>query len=395
MYRIGEEEIEALREVIASRKLFRAGDPARGHTGQVDKFEREWADKTGTEHALLLSGGGTAALICALVGLGIGPGDEVIVPAYTWMATATAALSVGAIPVLAEIDETLALDPDDFARKISPRTKAVIPVHMTGRPADMTRILEVALKHGVKVVEDCCQMDGGSFQGRRVGSWGDAGAFSFNDFKILSCGEGGALVTNNRDIYERALVYHDSGANFRPYANKLGEPVFVGQQLRASEIMGAILRVQLSRLDGILADLRRIRRRFEAEMGGVGDLLVAPNNDPDGDCGVVAAFQFETCVRARAFAEAPGVGGSLPIDSDKHVYTNWTPVWEKRIGHRPDMNPYNHPANQGLGRGYSPDMCPRTLDILARTVYISLDPDWDDETVAERIAVCRKTALVL
>jgi dTDP-4-amino-4,6-dideoxygalactose transaminase len=388
MYRIGEEEIEALREVIASKKLFRAGDPAQGHTQQVDKFEREWAEKIGAEYALCLSGGGTGALICALVGLGIGPGDEVIVPAYTWMATATVVLSVGAIPVLAEVDETLALDPDDFERKITPHTKGVIPVHMIGRPANVARIVEIGRAHGVRVVEDCCQMDGGSFRGRRVGTWGDAGAFSFNDYKILSCGEGGALVTNDRALYERALVNHDSGANFRPYANKLGEPVFIGMQLRASEIMGAILRVQLRRLDGLLSDLRRIRKRFETELRAAG-LRIAPNNDLEGDCGVVAAFRFDTADEARAFASAPGVGGWQPIDSDKHVYTNWTPVWEKRIGHRPDMNPFNHPANQGLGREYSPDMCPRTLDYLARTVYISLQPDWDDATVDARIAACK------
>ena len=392
MYRIGEEEIEALREVIASKMLFRLGDPAQGHTQQVDRFEREWAETVGTDYALLVSGGGTAALVTALVGLGIGPGDEVIVPAYTFMATAAAVLLAGAIPVLAEIDETMTIDPGDFARKITPQTKAVIPVHIVGRAANMERILEIARVHGVKVVEDCCQMDGGSYRGRRVGTWGDAGAFSFNDFKILSCGEGGALVTNNRIIYERALVYHDSGANFRSYANELSEPVFLGPQLRASEIMGAILRVQLKRLEGILADLRHIRKTFEAELDGVSGLRFAPNNDLEGDCGVVAAFQFDTQDAAKAFAAAPGVGGWLPIYSDKHVYTNWTPVWEKRVGHRPDVNPYNHPRNQGLGTDYAPDMCPRTLDILARTVFISLHPDWDDGTVAARIAVCRKAA---
>src|SRR5688572_16667093 len=122
MYRIGEEEVEAIRKVIAGKQLFRRGNPETGHQAAVDNFEREWAQKIGTEYALCLTGGGTGALICALAALGIGPGEEVIVPGYTWMATATAVLSVGAIPVIAEIDETLGLDPKDVEKKISPQT---------------------------------------------------------------------------------------------------------------------------------------------------------------------------------------------------------------------------------------------------------------------------------
>lgn len=392
MYRIGDEEVEEVRRVIASRQLFRVGDPSTGHQQEVDTFEAEWAKMVGVKHALCLSGGGTAALICAMAGLGIGPGDEVIVPAYTWMSTATSVLSVGAIPVLADVDETLALDPEDVVRKITSHTRAVIPVHMVGRPANMQSITDLARAHDLKVIEDCCQMDGGSFHGRRVGAWGDAGAFSFNDYKIMSCGEGGALVTDDDRIYERALIYHDSGANFRPYQQSLQEPVFIGAQMRASELMAAVLRGQLRRLDGILADLRRIRKRFEETLTRTTSLEIAPNNDIDGDCGVVAAFQFRTEDAAREFAGAPGVGGSLPIDSGKHVYTNWTPLWEKRIGHCPEMNPYNHPKNHGLGVSYSPDMCERTLDILRRTVYISINPDWDDASVEARIQACGDAA---
>ena len=136
MYRIGQEEVDEVAKVILSKQLFRVGDPRDGHLQEVERFEQEWAQKIGTQYALLMCGGGTAALVCGLAGLGIGPGDEVIVPAYTWMSTATAVLTVGAIPVLAEVDETMALDPEDFEKKISPHTKAVIPVHMLGRPAN-------------------------------------------------------------------------------------------------------------------------------------------------------------------------------------------------------------------------------------------------------------------
>lgn len=386
MYRIGEKEAEEVRKVLLSGHLFRVGEGVEGHLHEVDRFEREWAQLIGTEYALCMVGGGTAALICGLVGMGIGPGDEVIVPGYTWMATATSVLAVGAIPVIAEVDETLSLDPEDVRRKVTPNTRAVIPVHMVGRPANMDALLDVAREHGLMVLEDCCQADGGNYKNRRLGSWGNAGAFSFNYFKIISCGEGGALTTNDRTLYERALVFHDGGAAFRPYAKDLGIPIFVGIQLRADEVMGAILRVQLRRLDGILSDLRRIRKRFEQELSDAG-LRIAPTNDPEGDCGVVVAFQFDSEAEARGFASK--TGGWLPIDSGKHVYSNWEPLLAKRIMHHPDLNPFNHPRNQGLRSEYTPDMCPRTLDILKRTVFISNNPDWSEEEVTQRIRSCR------
>lgn len=388
MYRIGQEEVEEVSKVLLSGHLFRVGAGVEGHLHEVDQFEREWAQTIGTEYALCMAGGGTAALICGLVGMGIGPGDEVIVPGYTWMASATSVLAVGAIPVIAEVDETLALDPEDVRRKITPNTRAMIPVHMVGRPANMQALLDIAQEHGLMILEDCCQADGGSYRGKRLGSWGNAGAFSFNHFKIISCGEGGALTTNDRTLYERALVFHDGGAAFRPYAKDLGIPIFVGIQLRADEVMGAILRVQLRRLDGILSDLRRIRKRFEQELSDVPGLRIAPNNDPEGDCGVVVAFQFDSESDARAFAQQ--AGGWLPIDSGKHVYSNWEPLLAKRVMHHPDMNPFNHPRNQGLRTDYTPDMCPRTLDVLRRTVFLSLHPDWSEDEVTKRIEACRK-----
>jgi len=390
MYRLGQKEIDEVSKVIKARKMFRVGDPKTGHLQEANRFEKEWAHTIGVKHTLLLSGGGTAGLMAGLAGMGIGPGDEVIVPGYTFMATAAAVLMVGAIPVLAEINETLTLDPRDVEKKIGPHTKAIIPVHICGIPADMKTLTSLARKHKIKVLEDCCQADGGSFKGKRLGSWGQAGAYSFNDFKIMSAGEGGALVTNDATIYERASIYADSGAAFRPYAGNFTMPVFLGFQFRSTEIMGAILRMQLQRLAGMLADLRRIRARFIAELKDKPGIRFAPSNDPKGDCGVVVSFQFESEAAARAFAKAGGIGGWLPIDSGKHVYSNWEPILTHRAGHHPDMNPYRMPKNKGLRLDYTKNMCPRTLDILKRTVYISLHPDWTKAQIRARIEACRK-----
>ncbi len=393
MYRIGQEEVDEVAKVIRSKQLFRVGDPKAGHQQEVVRFEQEWARKIGTKHALLMCGGGTAALVCGLAGLGVGPGDEVIVPAYTWMATATAVLTVGAIPVLAEIDETMALDPADFERKIGPRVKAVIPVHMVGRPANLARIVRIARRHGVKVLEDSCQMVGGSYKGKRTGSWGDAGAFSLNYFKIISAGgEGGVLVTNDRKVFETAFVYHDSGSAFRPQAGDLSIPIFVAQQYRADEVMGAIARVQMGRMDGIIADLRRMRRAVEKAFAGVKSVRVAPSNDPDGDCGVVVAFRMADEAKARAFRGAPGVGGYVGIDHGKHVYTQWAPLREKRIMHCKAMNPFFFRENRGLRMDYSDSACPRTLALLRRTVFVALSPDWTAAQLKEKIAALRAAA---
>ncbi len=390
MYRIGDIELKQLEATIASKQLFRVGNPACGHWQQVVNFEKEFAQLIGTKHALLVSGGGTAALTCALIGLGIGPGDEVIVPAYTFMATASAVLMAGAIPVIADIDESLALSPEAFEKRISKHTKAVMPVHMIGRPADMDKIMDIARKHGLKVIEDACQCDGGSYKGHRVGSIGDAGAFSFNDFKIISCGEGGGMVTSNPDVYERASIFHDSGSAFRPYAKDFSIPVFLGQQFRATELMGAVMRGQLRRLEGILSDARRIAGRFRAELDGVKGLKIAPMNDPAGDCGISVVFTFESEAGARKFAQSPGVGAWLPIDTGKHVFTNWEPLLKKNIYHHLRMNPFYFEENKGLRADYGAEVCKKTLDICKRTAIISISPDFDEQHVAQRIEACKK-----
>ena len=174
MYRIGKEEVRAIERVLKSRKLFRMEEPKSER--ECDKFEMEWAKYIGSKHSLLVSGGGTAALICALAGLEIGPGDEVIVPAYTFMASASAVLCVGAIPVLAEVDESLMLDPLDVEKKITKNTKAIMPVHLLGLPCDMGKLMTIAKKYKLLVIEDACQASGVTYNGIKVGKIGHAGA---------------------------------------------------------------------------------------------------------------------------------------------------------------------------------------------------------------------------
>lgn len=385
MFTIGQQEIDAVAEVINTRKLFRYADM---ESGRAYACEARMKEIFGCNESLLVTSG-TAALICGLVGLGIGPGDEVIVPAYTWLASAGAVLAAGAIPVLADVDETLTLDPADFERRIGPRTQAVIPVHMAGRPSDMDPILKVAKAHGIAVLEDSCQAVGGSYKGRFLASIGDAGAFSFNVYKNISCGEGGALLTNDRRIYERALYYHDMGSPFRGHT--LTEPEFLGNTYRMNEIQSAVLYVQLGRLNGIIAQCRE-RRQWMTDAIAAADapLTLSPSADIEGDCGLHVSLLFDTAdqrIQYSKLAAERGCKLGSPIDSGKHVYTNWTTLLERKVGAHPKMNPFLWPENQDCRIGeLTPECCPRTLDLLARTATVGVGFDQTREgceTVAD------------
>ena len=385
MYVIGEEEVQAVRRIIESKELFRYSGP----NNETAQFEKEWADKIGVAHAIAVTSG-TAALICGLAGLDVGPGDEVIIPGYTFMATALAPLAVGAVPIIAEVDESLTIDPRDIERKVTPRTKAVIPVDMNGLPCDMDAVMQVARKHNLKVLEDACQADGGSYKGKRLGSIGDAGAFSFNQFKIIACGEGGAVVTSDRQVYERALIHHDGGCVFR--GHDMSTPFFAGWNFRMNEVLSAIMRVQLQRLEDILAALRAEKKIMMGELEHETAFRFSPVHDAEGDCATYLGLLFESGDRARAFLQPlseAGVSAYTPIDSGRHVYVNWEPVLQKRGAHHPGRDAY-HLAKAAVE--YSADMCPQTLSALERTVFIGTSATRSREDLMGTIATIRKAA---
>ncbi len=367
MYAFGRLEIKALEKVILSKQLFRYRG---GEGGECDHFERELCRKLGARHAILVSGG-TGALICGLVGIDIGPGDEVIVPAYTFMASPLSVVAVGAVPVIAEVDESLALDPADVAKKITRRTKAIMPVHMSGLPADMDALKAIARKHNLKIIEDACQAVGGSYKGRRLAAIGDVGAFSFNQFKIIGCGEGGAVITSRRGVFEKALIHHDGGCFSRDHV--LDTPIFCGWSFRVSELQGAFMRVQLRRLDGILARLRARKRAMVAELAGSRRYAMSPVNCARGDCGILTAVRFESEALMRAAQKAlkdGGVSSGSPIDSGIHVYSRWSPILEQRAASHPGRDAFKLARSRTR---YGQDMCPRTTAILSSTLALATD----------------------
>lgn len=385
MFKIGQEEIDAVAKVIQERDMFKVN----GGLQESKKVETQLSQLFNCKYPIFLTSG-YAALSSALVGMGIGPGDEVIVPAYTYIATAMVVVSVGAIPVLAEVDETLTIDPEDVKKKITPHTKAIIPVHIQGLPCNMDAIMEIAREHNLMVLEDACQADGGSYHGKRLGTIGDAGALSFNYFKIVSCGEGGAILTDNRKIFEAALIHQDSSgiAFFGEQMVDFSTEAFCGDEYRSNELCAAVLNVQLGRMDTTLAGLRKNKKYI---MDGIKDLCkFAPSNDIEGDCGLVIPVLFDTEAEARKFADYEGVGGYLPIDTGRHVYTHWTPILEKRGAFHPLMDPFKMEANKDIIPDYHKDMCPQTLDILSRVVYYTINPGSKQESLDKKIAVLRE-----
>lgn len=233
-------ELNNLKEVLESKNWWRV-------TGtKVELFEKKFAELQGCSYCLGVTNG-TSALELALSVFGIGEGDEVIVPGMTFISTGLAVLNCNAVPVMVDIDEhTLCMRPEAFEAAITQRTKAVIPVHMAGNSCDMDKICAIASKHGVRVIEDAAHGHGGEWKNRRLGSYGDCGIFSFQNGKLMTCGEGGALVTKDRAFYEKASVIQDVG---RPIGDKIYRHVVRGANYRMSEFQAAILLAQMERLE--------------------------------------------------------------------------------------------------------------------------------------------------
>lgn len=357
---VGLREWVAVGRAIAKGHLLRY-DPKAGITA---RFERDLGALTGASHVLAVNSG-TSALVAALAAAGIGPGDEVLVPAYTWMATAAAPVQVGAVPVLVEINETLTIDPDDIRAKITPYTRAIMPVHMVNAPCDMDAIMSIAKEHGLVVIEDACQGVGVRYKDRHCGAIGDLGAFSFNKMKNMNIGEGGAVLTSDERYFIRARSYHDLGSMIRQHGDRLNEPEFVGMNMKVTEIDGAMLEVQLRKVVPMLERMRKRRAVLAEILSQSREFTLTPHNDPGS--AVSLSVLARTREEAVALTGRRGIHNRLR-DSSKHIYTNWEPILQKRTFH-PKMNPWAW-AKRDIS--YTPDMCPRTLDILDRTCIVTL-----------------------
>lgn len=383
MYRVGQKEADAVAKVLLSGELFRY------HVGgECDRFEKRWAKHTGVGYCRMTSSG-TTAITGALAALQIGPGDEVLVPACTYMATAISVLAVGAIPVVVDVDESITISPRAIEKAIGPQTKAVIPVHMWGLVADMDAIMKVAKKHKLLVVEDCCQCVGGGYKGKGIGSLGHAGAFSFNYYKNMTCGEGGAIVTDDPAVAQRAGCTVDCCSFYWSGRDEDFVP-FASNGSRSSEIEGAIMNVQLDRLPGMVKAMRKQKQEILAATADIKKLKPIKANSLDWEVGAFTGYLLPSAEAAEKFAAI--AGGFITAKTGRHIYTEWDPIFAHQGGHVPAMNPYNFPANKKCRTKYTKEMCQASLDILNRAVLIANHPDHKAKDQKAKIARIREAA---
>ncbi len=381
VHHMDEEEIEAAVRVLRSRSPFRFyGVDLQG---EVEAFESEFRAFAGVSHCLALTSG-TGALHTALAALGVGPGQEVIVPAYMWVSVVAAVVNLGAIPVLADIDSTFCLDPVSVEEKITPRTSGIVAVHMSGAPADIKAIAALAHHHNLFLLEDCAQCAGGSIDGRRVGTFGDAGIFSFQMNKNMTSGEGGALVTNNEYLYQRAFAVHDTGyardASGRAIYDRL-EYCLWGRGYRLDEMRAAVLRVQLRKLPQITGNMRaskyRIRetlrrfpgvglRRIIDERGDTGSFLLTTFATPE------LAREVNSALRAEGLITySQGINDIVMTSWGLHLYYN-IPSLVHRTGIDRRNAPWSLAENKDSHTSYDKGTCPNADSLFERTNLLAI-----------------------
>lgn len=393
---IGEEEKQAVWEVLNSKNLIRYYGP-NPLVSRVAKLEKEFGSYIGTPHVLAVTSG-TAALHTALVAANIGPGDEVIIPGYTFISSATAVIIAGAVPIIVEVDASLTLDPIDFEAKITPRTRAVMPVHMRGAPCNMERIKKIARKYKLKIIEDVAQAIGGKYKDKYLGTWGDLGAFSLQFHKIITTGEGGLIITKNQVLFDRTRMFYDSAAAWRK-----GNPTTVlplpGLTYRMDEIRGALGLTQLKRLKKIIMTMRERKQKIKEGISSLPGITFRTLNDPEGDTGTCVIWYMQTPEAANKFATAltaENIGARVlykPEVSDWHVYAHWTHILNKTTPTNIGCS-YKCPRYKGNPQ-YSINMCPKTLNYLGRAVHLDVSPMLTNSDIEEIIKGIHKVARVL
>jgi 8-amino-3,8-dideoxy-alpha-D-manno-octulosonate transaminase len=385
-----EAELTQLREVLGKRQPFRWYGPGSPPPMKVLTFEKELAARMHTRYALAVTSG-TAALTTALAALGVGPGDEVILPALSWHACFNSIVMNGALPVFAESDTSLNLDPADVESKITPQTKVIMVVHTLGNPVDMDAIRTIAAVHRIKVLEDCAQSVGGSYKGKPLGSIGDVGIYSFQIAKTISSGEGGAVVTNEPLLFERATRYHDLGILRPPHQAMLGRaelPGMIGNQYRMSEFTGAVLLAQLRKLDTILASVRDHAQRVYEGIADLPALELRQRVDPAGDIGTGIWIGFPSQAQRDRFLAAmaaENVPASPPLAV---ALVPLQPGAEQKLTAHPNWPSFT--SERGRSIQYGSECCPRTIAIHHRFAGVALDPKYSRRDVDDIVAAIRK-----
>jgi 8-amino-3,8-dideoxy-alpha-D-manno-octulosonate transaminase len=362
---IGSEELESIKEIFTKSGgvLFGHGFEARrNHIFRVRELERLAALRFEAKHCTAVSSG-TAALYSALKALKIGPGDEVITQAYTFVATVEAIVELGATPIVVNIDNSLNMNPKELEKAITKRTKCIIPVHMQGNPARMTEILAIARKHAIPVIEDSCQAIGAKYKGKHCGTIADAGCFSLDFGKVITGGEGGFIFTNSDSIHKFVSTYVDHGHENNPQLPRGRDTAYVsGFNFRMSELQAAVLLAQLKKLDFMLGQMKKnkkyMKSKFMDRLGG--KIEFRDITDPEELCDGVIFFLPNKQVTARIvqdLTEKKIWFKNVPDAMEWHCANFWGHIWK------------DHPIYRGTYKtAWQPSM-----DLLERCLSFSVN----------------------
>lgn len=386
----GPEEEEAVLRVIRERSPFRYY--GANFLAEADSLEKEFAQRLGRRYAQAV-GSCTNALTASIAAFGVGPGQEVLVPGFFWVSTVSAVVRAGAIPVLVEIDDSFTMDPADLERRITPRSRLIVPVHMCGVPSNMPAIMAIADRRGIPVLEDCAQANGASLHGKPVGTFGQMAVFSFQMNKNITAGEGGILVTDDEKLYLRANAAHDLGVPWvggQPVQNS--EHAMWGAGARMSEIGAAVIRAQLPKLPTIVANMRASKYRIKGALNDLKGIRWRRVDDPAGDSGpflIATLPDPDAAKRLAGQCTARGLSCSHLPEYGLHVYFNVKALVEHR-SNAADGWPWTHPANVPLVRSYDRGVLPRTDELLARSIVMPVPSRLTREQEEQYVALFRQ-----
>lgn len=379
----GDEERKEVNEVLETGILMRYGfDAARKGSWKAKELENAICGTFGSAYAQLTSSG-TSALTTALSALGIGAGDEVIMPAFTFVASFEAVLSVGAVPVLVDIDETLTLNPNAVLKAINPKTKCVMPVHMCGSMADMDPLVSICKEHKLILLEDACQSIGASYKGKFLGTIGDAGTFSFDFVKTITCGEGGAVLTDSQDIYIKCDGYTDHGHDHKGIDRGADLHPFIGYNFRISELHAAVGLAQIKKLENFLQIQRHNNNQLHSLLSALPEITFRRIPDPTGDsCTFLSWFLPTQEVAAGVVAELKTqnllAGNFYWFENNWHYIRKWN-----HLKTTATLNALNDPQKIGLMKLQSQDFS-FSDNIMNRCISTAISLLWTETQIKEK-----------
>lgn len=379
----GPEERKEINDVMETGILMRYGfDGPRKGIWKAKELETTISEKLKCGYTQLVSSG-TAALTAAFAALGVGAGDEVIMPVFTFVASFECVLSVGAVPVLVDVDETLTLDPAAVRRAITPKTKCVMPVHMCGAMADLDALSQICKEHNLVLLEDACQSFGASYKGKYLGTIGDAGTFSFDFVKIVTCAEGGAVVTNSKDLFVKLDGFSDHGHDHLGVDRGADLHPFIGYNFRISELHAAIGLAQVRKLDQFIALNKKNYSQLKAILSQIPEIRFRTIPDPEGEIFSFLSFFLPTEEATRAVVaelrERNALAGNFYwYDNNWHYFRKWDHLRQVAT-----LNRLNDAQEKAL-RALNIDGYPASDKIMSRCISTAIGLLWTEEQTKER-----------